>query len=109
MRTPTEEREVCAGAYTYKDDGTRNDKMTVYTSDYSFMAKFDKFCKENPDHWKLVDTMKQDGDIVGKRYECTWECILFRAKPKQGTPQTEEQKQAFVERMKALREMPKTE
>ena len=104
MRTPTEEREIHAGAYTYKPDGTRNDRMEVYTSDYSLMAKFDKFCEQNPDHWKLTETMKQGGDIVGKRYQCTWECVLFRAKPKQGRPMTEEEKQVARERMMKMRE-----
>ena len=99
LRTPVEEREVAAGNYTYNLDGSKNGKMEVYTSDYGYMLKFDKFCKEQPEHWKLMQTMKHGGDIVGKRYLCSWECLLFRAKPRTGTPQTEEQKKASRERM----------
>lgn len=105
MRTPVEEREIRAGAYTYKEDGTRNDAMDVYTSDYGLMAKFDRYCAENPEHWKLAEAMTQGGDIVGKRYECSWDCVFFRAKPLKGRPMTEEQKQAARERMMKMHEM----
>ena len=104
MRTPTDEREVLVSMYTYKPDGTRNDRTVVYTSDYSYMAKFDKFCEQYPEHWKCIKTMKRDGDVVGKRYDVAVECVFFRGKPRQGTTQTEEQKAAFAERMRKARE-----
>lgn len=104
MRTPIEEREIHVSAYTYKEDGTRNDKLCVYTSDYSMMAKFDKYCEENPEHWKHVKTETSGGDIVGKRYECSWECVFFRAKPVKQRPRTEEEKQIARERMMKMRE-----
>ena len=71
MRTPMEERELHVSAYTYKDDGTRNDKMLVYTSDYSLMAKFDRFCEQHPEHWEIKETLKQGGDIVSRKYICS--------------------------------------
>lgn len=92
--------EISVSAYTYKADGSRNDRMEVYTSDYSLMAKFDRYCKENPEHWKVMETMTQGGDIVGKRYQCTWECVHFRAKPVK-RELTEEQRAALSERAKA--------
>ena len=102
-----EERELHAGTYTYKNvngEYVRNDAMDVYTSDYSYMSKFDRFCEEHPDNWKCVGVDKVGGDIVGKRYSCTWDCVFFRAKPMRGRPRTEEEKQAFKERMAKLRE-----
>ena len=104
MRTPTEEREIQIGAYTFKEDGTRNDTLQVYTSDYSYMLKLDRFCREYPEHWKLVDTLTCQGDVVGKKYECTLECVLLRGKPRTCPPRTEEQKQAARETMMKLHE-----
>ena len=97
MRTPAGERELIISGYTV--DGV----MQVYTSDYSLMAKFDKFVESNPDVWKLKRTQKCQGDIVGKDYECPAKCITFRAEPPKKREMTEEQRQAASERMKALR------
>jgi len=49
LRTPKEEREIHAGGYIYGENGVKNERMTVYTSDYSYMAKLDKFVDENPE------------------------------------------------------------
>lgn len=104
MRTPTEEREISVCGYTYKPDGTRAETLDVYTSDYSYMIKFDKFCKENPDEWQLKGTTTCQGDVVGKQYTCKAGCVFFRAKTLKGRPRTEEEKRIAAERFRKLRE-----
>lgn len=78
MRTPKEEREIHAGGYVYAENGERAERMEVYTSDYGYMLKFDRFCAENPEEWKLENTETADGDIVSKTYSCPTSCISFR-------------------------------
>ena len=107
MRTPIEERELLINGYVYNQDGTKADKIDVYTSDYSYMAKFDRFCKEYPEYWKLreqngIETV--GGDIVGKFYEVSLSCVLLRGKPRKGRTLTEAEKEASRERMKQLHE-----
>ena len=104
MRTPIEEREVSVGGYTFKPDGTKADTWEVYTSDYSYMLKFDRFCKNNPEEWQLKETLTSQGDVVGKKYTCTIGCVLFREKTRHGRPMTDEEKQAARERFAKMRE-----
>ena len=112
MRVPVEEREITIGGYIYNDDDdhTRRDYFEVFTSDYGYMAKLDKMCEQYPEHWRHREQQpewRQGGDIVGKFYECSVGCVFLRGKPRAGTPQTEEQKQAFRERMIKAREQGK--
>ena len=97
-RTPVGERELIISGYTV--DGV----MQVYTSDYSLMAKFDKFVESNPDVWKLKRTQKCQGDVVGKDYECPARCISFRAEPPKKREMTEEQKEMAREQFRKYRE-----
>ena len=79
MRTPKEEREISAGGYIYKPDGTRAERMTVYVSDYGYMAKLDRYCKAYPDIWKVEEVLMSGEDITAKRYSCPVRCISFRS------------------------------
>ena len=78
MRTPKEEREVIAGGYVYAENGERAARMEVYTSDYGYMLKFDRFCTENPEEWHLEKVEKVDGEVVAKRYSFPTSCLSFR-------------------------------
>lgn len=78
MRTPKEEREIHAGGYVYAENGTKAERMEVYTSDYGYMLKFDRFCTENPEEWHLEKVEEVDGDVVAKTYSCPTSCISFR-------------------------------
>ncbi len=100
MRTPVEERELVVSGYTYDPDGSRAKNIEVYTSDYTMMAKFDRFCEENPEEWKIIDTMTCQGDIVGREYRFPVKCLTFRAKTATRRELTEEQKKAHAERLK---------
>lgn len=101
MRTPTEEREVSISFYTYNPDGTRTEQVEIYTSDYSYMLKFDRFCKENPEEWEEVpgSVMKCQGDVVGKRYRAPLSCLYFRGKTLKRNL-TDEQRRTMADRFK---------
>jgi len=104
LRTPKEERELHIGGYVYKEDGTKETTLDVYTSDYGYMLKFDKFCEEYPEDWQLKETMKQAGDIVGKRYRVSLGCILIRGRKPTRTL-SEEQKEAMRKRLSKIRKV----
>lgn len=78
MRTPKEEREIIAGGYVFSETGERNQRMTVYASDYGYMAKFDRFVAENPEEWHVERVDHHGEDITGKLYSCPTSCISFR-------------------------------
>jgi len=80
VRTPRDEREISAGGYVYNADGTRAERMTVYTSDYGYMLRFDRFVKNNPSEWREEEVQRVGNDIVGKRYSCPTSCLSFRSK-----------------------------
>ena len=101
MRTPKEEREVLVSWYT-TDDFCR-----VYTSDYVYMSRFDKLCKENPDTWECERVEYQDGDVVAKSYKVPVKCISFRREPAKGREMTEEEKTIAAERLRKARESKK--
>lgn len=104
MRTPIEDREIQIGGYTYDDNGKRSGTMEIYTSDYSYMAKLDKFCEKHPEEWQVKPgSIKTcEGDIVSKIYICPVYCVSFRGS-KRKVDFTDEQKEAMRERMKAAR------
>ena len=79
MRTPKNEREISAGGYVWNDDGTRAKRMTVYASDYGFMAKLDRYAEKYPELWKVEEVSFNGNDIVSKRYSCPSNCISFRS------------------------------
>jgi len=103
MRTPKEEREISAGGYTYAPDGTRASRMRVFTSDYSYMIKLDRYCEENPDEWKVERVNHNGQDIVSKEYSCPTSCLSFRKKTVKGREMTEEEKARAAERMQTAR------
>ncbi len=103
MRTPKEEREISAGGYTYNPDGTRAERMQVFTSDYSYMAKLDRYCEENPEEWKIEAVNSIGYDIISKVYSCPTSCLSFRKKTVKGREMTEEEKARRVEIMQAAR------
>lgn len=103
MKVLPAERELHIGGYTYKQDSSKSNSLEVYTNDFAVMAKLDKYCFENPDEWRIKETILCQGDIVGKRYICSFGCVLLRGKPRKGIQQTEEQKQKARERMIGLR------
>lgn len=78
MRTPKEERKITAGGYVWNPDGTRAERMTVYASDYGYMAKLDRYCEQYPDIWKVEEVIKAGEDVMAKRYSCPVRCISFR-------------------------------
>lgn len=95
MRTPKEEREIHAGGYVYAENGERAERMEVYTSDYGYMLKFDRFCKENPEEWKVEKVETSGDDIVSKTYSCPASCLSFR---RGKNKLTAENKKAIAER-----------
>ena len=85
MRTPKTDRELSICGCTYNDDGTRAERITIFTSDYSYMAKLDKLVEKNPEKWKLEQVNRHGDDITGKQYSCPIRYISFRSgvsKPK---------------------------
>lgn len=98
MRTPKEEREIIAGGYVYSENGERAARMEVYTSDYSYMAKFDGFCEENPEEWNLEKVEEVDGDVVAKRYSFPTSCLSFR---RGKNKISDAERQAMIERGRA--------
>ena len=104
MRTPKNERELVISGYTFREDGDRADSITIYTSDYSYMSKFDKFCGESPENWKLLEVLTQDGDVVGKRYSCPLACLSFRQKPLKRQYTAEQRQQMAAQLAKNLRQ-----
>lgn len=103
MRTPKEDREITAGGYTYQENGTRSERMTVYTSDYSYMAKLDKYVMENPEEWRIEKTYVNGDDVVGRQYSCPTSCLSFRMKTVKGRKLTDEKKQELRERLAIVR------
>ncbi len=89
MRTPKEEREIHAGGYVWNPDGTRAKRMTVYVSDYGYMAKLDRYVEKCPDIWKVEKVDKVGSDIVAKTYSCPVNCISFRSGFRSKTKGTE--------------------
>ena len=79
MRTPKVDRELSICGYTYNEDGTRAQRITIYTSDYSYMAKLDKLVEKNPEEWKVVQEHKHGEDVTGKEYTCPIKYISFRS------------------------------
>jgi hypothetical protein len=106
MRTPKEEREIHIGGYTYQENGTKAERMTIYTSDYSYMAKLDKFTSENPEEWRVENVRRSGDDIVSKEYSCPVGCITFRKAAPKGREMTEEQREALRERFASVRNAP---
>ena len=98
MRTPKEEREIQAGGYTYRENGVRADRMQVYTSDYSYMLKLDKYVEENPEEWRVESVETNCGDIVSKTYSCPTSCLSFRKKTIK-RELTDEQRVELAERL----------
>lgn len=103
MRTPKEDREITAGGYTYQENGTRAERMTIYTSDYSYMAKLDKYVEKNPEEWHVEKVYTDGEDVTGKQYSCPTSCLSFRMKTVRARELTEEEKQERRERLAALR------
>lgn len=101
MRTPIDEREIHIGGYTYDEDGKRKDTIEIYTSDYSYMLKFDRLCDENPDEWRIKEgsVLRQGGDIVAKTYICPVSCVSFRRGKKK---LTDEQREALADSLRAI-------
>ena len=89
MRTPKVDRELNICGYTYNEDGTRAQRITIYTSDYSYMAKLDKLVEKNPEEWKVVQEHKHGEDVTGKEYSCPIKYISFRSGVK-GAKNTED-------------------
>lgn len=106
MRTPKEEREIHAGGYVYDENGVKAARMKVYTSDYGYMLKFDRFCTENPEEWHLEKTETVDGDVVAKTYSCPTFCISFR---RGRNKLTEATKQSLAEGLSRFRAESSTE
>lgn len=104
MRTPKEEREIHAGGYIYGENGVKNERMTVYTSDYSYMAKLDKFVDENPEEWRVEAVNKSGDDITSKIYSCPVSCLSFRKKTTAKRELSEEEKEALRERLAKVRD-----
>lgn len=94
MRTPIEEREVIISWRT------TDDTVSIYTSDYSYMTKFDKLVEKHPEAWRLKRQELHKGDIVGKSYETSVKCLTFRSEPPKGREMTEEEKRIAAERMR---------
>lgn len=103
MRTLKEEREISAGGYTYNQDGTRAERMKVFTSDYSYMVKLDRYCEKNPEEWKVETVNYHEGDIISKVYSCPTSCLSFRKKTVKVREMAEEEKARRVEIMQAAR------
>ena len=104
MRTPIEEREIQIGGYTYNRDGTRANTIEIYTSDYGYIAKLDRFCKENPAEWKVKagSEYRSGGDLVSKTYICPISCVLLREKTVRRNL-TDEQREQMRARMQNLK------
>ena len=103
MRTPKEDRELLINGYVYNENGTRAETISVYTSDYSYMAKFDKYCEEYPEHWKVKNVATCSGDVCGKNYVVSAGCLLIRPKPRRGRAISETEKEAMRARMREMR------
>ena len=97
MRTPYEEREVHISYTPFSDTAE------IYTSDYSYIAKLDKYCKDNPEEWKCIREEMCDGDVAGKAYECPKKLILIKRKSPSRAEMTEEQKIENAARLAAAR------
>lgn len=104
MRTPLEEREIQIGGYTYNQDGSRATTIEIYTSDYGYMAKLDRFCKDNPAEWRVKpgSIYKSGEEIVSKIYICPLSCILLREKTVRRNL-TEDQREQMRIRMQNLK------
>ena len=98
MRTPADERDVLISWYT------SDDECRIYTSDYIWMNRFDKKCREHPDVWKLHRTEYSESDIVAKTYIVPVKCLSFRNEIPKGREMTEEERRIAGERLRKLRE-----
>lgn len=78
------------------------DWAEVYSTDKLVMKRFEKFCNEHPDYCKLI---KED------KYSMTFsidpKCAsLYPKAPRKGHPVSEEQRQAFIDRLVKPRKAP---
>lgn len=84
------------------------DYIDVYTSDNIYLTKLKKLATANPKEWKLFDVYEGKDGITGVRFRAPKNLLSFRT----GTTEkvmTEEQKQAFREKMSLAKQKVKSE
>ena len=77
------------------------DQAEIYTCYPPQIRKFDKFCEENPEEWKVKKVHTVAGKVVGKTYMGPKELISFRMS-KLKREISEEKRREYSERMKKI-------
>lgn len=75
----------------------------IYTCYPPSIRKLDKYCKENPEEWKVKNVSTVEGEVVGKTYTAPKKLISFRCKEPKKPELTEEEKNEIGERLKKSR------
>jgi hypothetical protein len=73
---------------------------TVYTCNKSLMIKLQKFCDNNPDTYKLIESKS---DNYSKTFEMSKKLVSFRSK-KVTKVMSDEQRQKLSENMKKMKQ-----
>jgi hypothetical protein len=74
------------------------DVAHICTSDSTMKTKFNKMCKESPNHWKLIEE-----DEVFSFYECRPKSLIsYRSKVTERNL-TDEQREAMAQRLREAR------
>ena len=71
----------------------------IYTCYPPSIRKLDKYCKENPEEWKVKNVSTVEGKVVGKTYLAPKKLIALRLKSSKGQELTEEQKRELAKRL----------
>lgn len=80
--------------------GRLDKECEVYTTDPTMITKLDKRVANGD--WTEVDTIKEEGRIVGKIYKGSKKLIRFVAKQAEKREYTEEELQILRERMQKM-------
>lgn len=83
--------------------GRLDDYATICTSDTTQKTRFDKLCKNSPDHWK-----KTDEDEIFCKYKCTPKSLISTRLKVTERNYTDEQKAAMAERLQNNKNKPAT-